>query len=268
MYSKTGRILNGEKQLENHVMENRTCKYEHADGLGVEMSKERRKSLQRNNFTLIELLIIIAIISILASMLLPALSAAKEVAKGAACLSNLKNMGFVLLNYADYHNGYIQKTNNPVWLAYMDVGNSNIYKCPTVDYNSTANTAYQYYGAPFKPDYCPPGSTTKSTADVWGSCWRLQAIRSPSTTVFLADSAYPAGDGRLAQIAFIWALQTSYLVHLRHSNCANVLAADGHVTKEKTCWEYLKNFTNTADGTNGYYTAKGAIRPISFKGGN
>jgi prepilin-type N-terminal cleavage/methylation domain-containing protein/prepilin-type processing-associated H-X9-DG protein len=77
---------------------------------------ERRQGRAREAFTLIELLGVVAVISVLASMLLPALTKARARAKRVSCASQLKQHGLAMAMYADDQEGWIpNKLNGDAW---------------------------------------------------------------------------------------------------------------------------------------------------------
>jgi len=110
---------------------------------------DKRKS--EAGFTLVELLIVIAIIAVLAAILLPILAHARERANQTKCMSNLRNLAIALNEYADDNHGRYPgvaenvvgglswpngRTDDGIWATRIDGylgGAPEIWACPSAD---------------------------------------------------------------------------------------------------------------------------------------
>ena len=165
---------------------------------GIVPSENRRRKVAGRNFTLIELLIVIAIIAILVCVLLPALASARRKALESGCRSNMKQVYFAETGYIadngvmryDYTRSATMARSrfisDSTFTKYLNVesGKANYKKsaffCPgTPDSWRGASGQYSSYGYPIML------FTTSNSADISGfqnKAARLERVKQPAAT--------------------------------------------------------------------------------------
>lgn len=247
----------------------------------------------KSAFTLIELLVVISIIALLAAILFPVFSRARENARRSSCQSNLKQIG---LSFIQYTQDYDERLPALYWIAGLQpyIKSEQIFVCPSDSYRLTsteitAGESKVSYFVNRTITYESGGTTTEAERDRYRA---IAAMSAPVRTVLLLEGRNQAanfnsatagnglasnGDyndpdtaagcvdnnGRNSECAD--PTKTGNAFHnssARHFEGANWLAADGHVKwlKPQNVSARSWNFSTSAQGTGRATTAsEGAL---------
>ena len=197
-------------------------------------------------FTLLELVVVMAVIALLATLVLPSLTGVKTRAQGLSCLNNLRQWGSATHAFAVDHDDLLPKDGAPNGASlregwYVDLPRilglppyaempwrtnaafepgRSVWICPT---NRRRSNGFNLF------HYCLNQHINKAGS---GNQIRLSSIRRPATAIWLFDN------GKAAAVA-----QQNNVHKDLHRSGAHFLFLDGHVARfnSSDCWDFTSD---------------------------
>ena len=197
--------------------------------------------MRQRGFTLVELLVVIAVIAVLSAILFPVLAKAREKARQTRCLSNLKQIGLALGMYAtDYDEmypalwtGYTRTVYAHLLMPYMK--STQMWTCPaepTQSWSGGLNSlgaadrcmGYGYNVSGTTHPHVGAGRGTDGYQGVSET-----DIQLPAEHIMVGDSRLiPASTAAFIIADMLMVYPAAYNPDFRHHGGANLLFADGH----------------------------------------
>ena len=189
----------------------------------------------RRAFTLIELLVTIAVIAILASLLLPALAAARKRAQTAQCQNNLRQLSVTTFMYSQDNNDFLPYA----WYDDNDAADNNFFSLLTpllyhVEFDGYTDFTNKVYSCPkrmLEPLVGPNPMRISYGMNAYNSVdfpdprtRRLTAVPNPASTLMLGDIAFTYNHPPIERLDLD---QTGY----KHDRRANLVLFDGHAAR-------------------------------------